>query len=72
MRRIQKRILTYILPELAQSIVKRYGESAYLIGDLGAQAVLYMSLVDADFDENERRDGLSFVTRLYELHLLSE
>lgn len=71
MRRIQQRIVAYVLPELAHAIVKRFGTNAPYIGDLGAQALLYMSLVDSDFHESERRDGMSFVSNLYQHQLLT-
>lgn len=71
MRRIQQRIVAYVLPELAQAIVKRFGTNAPYIGDLGAQALLSMSVIDRKLHPNEINDSIQFLALLRDCKLLT-
>jgi hypothetical protein len=71
MRRIQQRIVAYVLPELAHAIVKRFGVNAQYIGDLSAQALLSMSVIDRKLHPNEINDSIQFLASLRDYKLLT-
>jgi RNA polymerase primary sigma factor len=71
MRRLQQRVIAYIMPTLTRSVVQRFGDSAYYIGKQVAQALLSMSVVDNTLHTNEVKDSIQFLALLRDNRLLT-
>lgn len=71
MRRLQQRVIAYIMPTLTRSVVQRFGDSAYYIGKQVAQALLSMSVVDNKLHTNEVKDSIQFLALLRDNRLLT-
>lgn len=73
MRRLQQRLLVFVLPSLSKSIVQRFGsDGAYVIAEKGVHTLLSMSVIDGDLHKNEINDSRQFIASLRDHNMMSE
>jgi len=71
MRRLQQRLLAFIMPVVSQSIVHRFGSSAGFIADKSVNVMLSMSAIDGDLHKNEIQDSQQLMACLRDYHMMS-
>lgn len=71
MRRLQQRLLAFIVPALAQSIVSRFGPSAGCIAEKSMNALLSMSAIDGDLHKNEIQDSQQLMACMRDHRMMS-
>jgi RNA polymerase primary sigma factor len=72
MRRLQQRLLVFVLPMLSMSIVQRFGlASSYFIAKKGVDTLLSMSVIDGDLHKNEINDSQQFMASLRDSNMMS-
>lgn len=71
MRRLQQRLLAFIMPALVQSIVSRFGPSAGCIAEKSMHALLSMSAIDGDLHKNEIQDSQQLMACMRDYRMMS-
>lgn len=71
MRRLQQRLLLFVLPALSKSIAQRFGANAIHIARSGVHALLSMSVVDGNLHQKEINDAKQFMSLLRDNHLMT-